>query len=739
MTRATELFIDPVEFVQPGSRLFVDTNVFMETRPQYQGGLKVLLERCSAAIVRNSSPIVVPTKVQDELRVNQNKLATIRPEEAAKAQNALVFLRSATDAGLVRTDLGDASNPYADDLFLDLFRRFATTYDMCLLTFDITPKLRIRLLANQTGRRLVVGHPSKSGDIAVESDELLYLKARNKIERLVAKGGDSREITELETLVPQFARTFGLEDAPERQPVTPQERPRLLSSTTSAKTFAATSKLKPRDTALAFTSLPIEGDLVHWESATKSGTLVLGTLLGEGGEGSVFAGGGKLVVKIFDKDHVTQHRKDKIALLVNAELQAGGLCIPSVLVRNAKGEFVGYAMPKASGREFQRTIFNRRKFEREFPNWTKLDLVDICISFLEKVQYLHSMNIILGDINPKNMMIDDKKNVFIIDADSWQVEGYPCPVGTPMFTSPRMLGMTYSEELRTLEDELFAVATMLFMIVMTGQFPYIRTGTDGDMVRLIKEGNFAFQYENRNNKDQPDGDWKYMWSHIHKPVKDLFWHTFHKEGKRYTSRPTATEWLAAFRAYRAYLNNANLNYDPMSNHVYPIRPKAFRPDTPIQDCSICGRKSAIAGIWNDDDGQYSIPKHCNKCRNAQPAGSNTLRVSSVNRPTSIAVNLCKDCNSSTPRAQLTFGRCPACDVKANTLDPGRLCMDCRQPFLTYNHIAWFVNKAYDLPKSHSAIKQACPPARSTSSRPPAKPVAQGQLGLWARIKKLLGF
>ena len=103
------------------------------------------------------------------------------------------------------------------------------------------------------------------------------------------------------------------------------------------------------------------------------------------------------------------------------------------------------------------------------------------------------------------------------------------------------------------------------------------------------------------HQDQPDGDWKYIWSHIHKPVKDLFWDTFHKEGKRYNRRPTAAEWLEAFKAYKAYLGNKRLNFDPMSNDVRPIRNKAFKPDTPIEDCSTCGRKHAIAGIWNDDD------------------------------------------------------------------------------------------------------------------------------------------
>ncbi|MEI2784602.1 MAG: hypothetical protein V9E82_02710 [Candidatus Nanopelagicales bacterium] len=187
MKAGAERLLDPVQFVGSNCRVFVDTNVFMETRPRYTGGLKALFERCSEAIQRNNNPVVVPTKVQDELRVNKRKLRTSRPESAAKAANALVFLRSASEAGLVRTSLGDDSNPYADDLFLDLFERFATTYDMCLLTFDITPKLRVRLLARRTGGHLVAGHPTKTGDVAVESDELLFRKGQQKLAGLIAE------------------------------------------------------------------------------------------------------------------------------------------------------------------------------------------------------------------------------------------------------------------------------------------------------------------------------------------------------------------------------------------------------------------------------------------------------------------------------------------------------------------------------------------------------------------------
>lgn len=744
--------LDPVEFLGPQRRLFIDTNIFMDTNPNRAGGLKRLFERGKHAILTNNNPIIVPTKVVSELtkqsRIDPSGESADRTEAIKKAGAALTFLESASAVGLVRKDLGDATNPYADDLFLELFLRFGGTYDMCLLTHDITVKLRIRLLAQRTAKRLLAGVLTKDGDLEIDSDQALFDRGARKYTRHathISEGNgnfkDESEVATLKPLLDDFREVFGLKAAA----VQLGERTARSTAPDGAQTthtrtaaFSASMALKPRDTPLPFSMLPAHGDRVTLMPAGDASPSRLGSLLGEGGEGAVYEVDRNTVVKIFDKDHLTRHRKEKIELLVSRQLRGKGMCIPSAIVTNSLGEFVGYAMPKASGREFQRTIFNKRKFEKEFPAWKKTDLVDICISFLEQVQYLHSMNVILGDINPKNLMVDDRKSVFIIDADSWQLEGYPSPVGTPMFTSPRMLGKSYSDDLRTMEDELFAVATMLFMIVMTGQFPYIRTGTDGDMVQLIKEGNFAFQYENRNNKDQPNGDWKYMWSHIHKPVKDLFWHTFHKEGKRYNRRPTATEWLDAFRTYKTYLGDKKSNFDPMSNDVYPIRNKAFRPDTPIQDCPNCERKYAIAGIWSDESQTYSIPRQCNKCREQQPSRPHPRPANS--RPASNPTFACKDCGRSFAKAQLSYRRCPTCAAKAMTLDPNRLCVDCRKPFITYDHIGWFAGRFLDIPKSHSAIKQTCPPATPPSQRSTTKPVAsrraaQNQTGFWAQVKK----
>src|SRR5690606_19743801 len=225
-----------------------------------------------------------------------------------------------------------------------------------------------RLLAHRLGKRLVVGVLTKDGELQVDADQMLFDRGMRKYARhesRLAEGSgtfkDESEVATLKPLLDDFRKAFRLRESGVNlkgrvaKPLAPK---RPAGDFHQANPFTAAAKIKPRDTALTFTSLPKEGDQVMWESAAKGGKFVLGPLLGEGGEGSVYDGGDDTVVKIFDKDHVTQHRKEKIQLLVGRGIQAKGMCIPTAVVRNGDGEFVGYVMPKASGREFQRTIFN---------------------------------------------------------------------------------------------------------------------------------------------------------------------------------------------------------------------------------------------------------------------------------------------------------------------------------------------------------------------------------------------
>lgn len=703
---AGALSLPPEELVGVGKRLFIDTNVFMDTDPSRSGGVKRLFERVQGSIRAGAAPVVVPSKVIDELRRHgaRSSAAALGPQHLAsrKAANALVFLEAAGREGLVRNDLGDASNPYADDLFVELFAACAGRFAMALITNDITLQLRLRSLESTRSGAVSVGSLDADGAIVVSSAAALLARGATKLRRLqsLVQQGDARrqdklEIESLSEAIPAFARACGIE-APDLVSLTARKGVVALAGSPA---FRADVVFRGEDRRLDVERTPVSGDDVQVRSAGAPSTLRLGALLGEGGEGSVYEVSTSQVAKIFDREHLTEHRRAKIALLVASGIGADGICIPQATLTDDSGRFVGYIMSRAEGRVFSRSLFSPSRFTKHFPHWTKLDLVDVCISLLEKVDLLHSHNVLIGDINPKNLLVDAAKNVWLIDADSWQVDGYPCPVGTEMFSAPTLLGNSYGERLRTAEEERFAVAAMLFMIMITGQFPYARSGSSGDVRELIMAGEFAFQYQTASNRDQPAGKWKYMWSHLHPRVKSLFWNTFHKDGNRYSRRPSASEWLQAFRTYRAWLQHDA--FDPMSNDVYPTRFKARAADAPFYDCEQCG--TSMVGVWNEEAQKYWTPTRCHSCKEARP------RCERCGRQAALRDGHCGACNRARSNvAAFRNGRSPSARPStasrpvADLLVPDRLCTRCGLPFITHGNVAWHQKLGKPVPTTHRA-------------------------------------
>lgn len=399
--------VPPESFVADDHRLFIDTNVFMDTDEDRSVGLKELFERCKSAAKSNENGIVVPSKVIDELvRQSRRDTATLDIENATAVERAGRWhkvLEQLAALGIVRSHLGDDSNPYADDLFVELFSQFGGRYDMCLLTNDITLLLRIRLLAVSTGYRLVAGTVSKDGLIVLEGDQSLYDRANKKLTWITrridegsAKPKDPKEAASLTPLLVQFRRALPVAAVDTGSGAKQADKLMAGGSPRRSSGFKRVTTLKPKDQLLPDTAIPGAGDRVFIETADSRVALQLGGLLGEGGEGSVYAIDGveSQVVKIFDKDHRTTHRKAKIELLLERALRAEGIGFPTGLIINADGAFVGYSMPKASGKELQATIMRPARFRRVYLKESELRIVSTPDNseFVNQTTFLTSQN-----------------------------------------------------------------------------------------------------------------------------------------------------------------------------------------------------------------------------------------------------------------------------------------------------------------------------------------------------------
>lgn len=299
--------------------------------------------------------------------------------------------------------------------------------------------------------------------------------------------------------------------------------------------------------------------------------ILLTEKLAQGGEGSVFATDvDGHVAKIYHREKLTEDRYQKIRTMLNKPVRKAGICFPVGLISNDHGDWVGYLMPEAKGVELARSVFIPQLLPRKFPDWTRKDTIQLCISILHMIKYLNDRHVIIGDINASNILVESPKDVYFVDCDSYQIEGYPCTVGTAHFTPPEVSGKDFSTFLRTQEMENFAVATLLFMIMLPGKPPYSAVGGTTP-AQNIREGNFPYEGD---DSSLPPGKWGFIWNHMAYRTRRAFLETF-KRGEPHflpPNRHSTGAWLGHFVAYRRSVDKM-LKNDPMALDLFPNRRK----------------------------------------------------------------------------------------------------------------------------------------------------------------------
>lgn len=300
---------------------------------------------------------------------------------------------------------------------------------------------------------------------------------------------------------------------------------------------------KPSDKQLTVNFVPEAGDKAYKENRKSS--ITLGQKIASGGEGVVYqTDQPNYVAKIYHKSHLTLERYEKVKLMLTKPIMHPEICWPTEILVNANGEFCGYLMPEAKGLILQTSVFVPVLLKRKLTTWTRRELVNVAVKFAELVNYLNARNVIIGDINPMNVLIsEDGKKMHLVDCDSFQIEDFPCAVGTVNFTAADIQGKDYKSFLRTQKHEDFALSTMLFMILMPGKTPYSQEGGISP-AENIKSGNFPYPFKEIRSQNVSKGSWRYIWSHFPFAIKEAF-HTVFREKKTVTSKA----WVELLKKY----------------------------------------------------------------------------------------------------------------------------------------------------------------------------------------------
>ena len=347
---------------------------------------------------------------------------------------------------------------------------------------------------------------------------------------------------------------------------------------------------------------PGQGDQVHDGMGQN---FILQKQLSRGGEGVVYEWGDSTVCKIYHENCLNTARQEKLERMLSLKQNIPGVCWPQSMVFNQQKQFVGYMMPKAQGISLQAflnraPVVSKKMGEKAF---NRLHLVEICIDFLRKVQALHALHILIGDVNLENILIDPSfTQVWLVDTDSMQVDDFPCPVGKDTFTPPRLQGQELKNCLRTVDDELFSIAIVLFYILIPNRHPFSHKGGTSP-ANNIKSRKFPYSFNNEGDSKQvPEGYWMFMWGNLNQDLQAAFHQTFRQE------KPTRIEeWLYALYEYQNVLI-ANERF----RSIYQDRYIKWHEET--VSCNQCGQEVSISVDYRKTLEASGRNIYCAPCR-----------------------------------------------------------------------------------------------------------------------------
>lgn len=284
--------------------------------------------------------------------------------------------------------------------------------------------------------------------------------------------------------------------------------------------------------------------------------------LSGGAEGMVFTTNVPgYIAKIYHKGIITPLRWAKLKKLTELKITGHGFCIPKDLVffRNSP---VGYTMILGKGTTLGTVFDGPDAILEAFPEWTRVDIVNVLLELIEKYLYLHMHDVIAGDIQLKNALIDTNGDVYLIDMDSVQIGNLPCPVGTEEFTDTRLWGKDFSKFLRELRDEDYSIAMLVFSVLFCGLHPYATRNGAETLREEILNYNFPYNFENEP-EFIPIGGYDHIWEYLPDRMRKMLFETF-KNGWCYDT----LEWLDAVVKYKEELDNFVYD-DPEAYKVFP--------------------------------------------------------------------------------------------------------------------------------------------------------------------------
>lgn len=314
-------------------------------------------------------------------------------------------------------------------------------------------------------------------------------------------------------------------------------------------------------------------------NAGNTVTLDMGKALGRGGEATVYAlrGDPHRVAKLYHHpDAATaQKLRQMLAAPPLDPCQRQGhvsFTWPLDLLADPQKGFVGYLMPRLSGGHSFALVYHPTDRKSVLPaGFDYRYLLRSAANLANAVAAIHALGYVIGDLNDCNILVQPDARVTVIDCDSFQVGPYPCPVARPEYTAPELQGKTLGSIARTAQQDGFALAILIHLLLMRGYHPFAGVGGPSALEERIAVGLTPFS---------PQGPARQAGAPAPElllpELKDLFVRAFVQGHRRPAERPSAQAWATALSDAESRLTQCSRD----RSHLYFAH---------LSQCPLCPR------------------------------------------------------------------------------------------------------------------------------------------------------
>lgn len=304
----------------------------------------------------------------------------------------------------------------------------------------------------------------------------------------------------------------------------------------------------------------------------NKGTHRFTRFIAAGGEGQVYhldshgPGGEPLAGKIYG-NNLTRSKIKKLSHMIalgSPEVRSISAW-PVDLLATRRNQVVGFAMPLVSGGTPLHLLRTPKTRLAKMPNLSYPQLVQVAENVAGAVASLNKAGIVIGDINGQNFLVNTNGTIQAIDCDSMQVgsnRDWASGVGVEEYIAPELQGRSLKGVIRTPNHDAFALAVLLFEVLVLGRHPF-----GGHANLTIPEAIAKRAHIFSRHKPHPT---VFDITGI-KPTDVLSHELIHHFTNAFGSqfRPSASDWHNALQRYRQQLTPCSTN----GNHAHPVGAK----------------------------------------------------------------------------------------------------------------------------------------------------------------------